>query len=397
MINGSTAAPLQHAWFEDNIRGTPLTAFISGTFSVAIFFVLSGFVLSVGFFQSRKLAIVRKLAVKRYLRLMLPALVSVLIAYMFIKLNLYQGSAARLITQSSALPAEWVHNPNLIQALHEGLAGIFLQGPVDNYNSVLWTMKYEFIGSFIIFAFLMLFGKSSKRWLIHAVLVAALYSTWYLGLVLGMILADLFVHRRVVFENFKQGYYYLLLGSGIVMGAYPGATSAGTMYDHLNFQWLTYEQNQAIYTIFGAVCVVVAVLNIKFLKLFMASKVMSKIGSYTYSLYLVHQPLVYIVGVGLFMVLSRHFGYNRSVFLSFGLTIPVVILATLLFYRIIELPSMRVAAYFEEVYSGRREINFQLLKEKFSTIRTQVWLSGAYLRHVWSTRFSYNDIETEEL
>src|SRR4051812_4008381 len=64
----------QHMRLEDNLYGNPIMAFLSGSFAVAIFFVLSGFVLSIGFFATKKHEILQKLAAKRYLRLMLPAL-----------------------------------------------------------------------------------------------------------------------------------------------------------------------------------------------------------------------------------------------------------------------------------------------------------------------------------
>ena len=46
-------ARAEHTPFEDDIFGTPLSIFYAGTFAVAIFFVLSGFVLSIGYFQTK--------------------------------------------------------------------------------------------------------------------------------------------------------------------------------------------------------------------------------------------------------------------------------------------------------------------------------------------------------
>ena len=44
-------APVQHQRFEDNLFGNPLFGFISGGLAVSIFFALSGFVLSIGYFK----------------------------------------------------------------------------------------------------------------------------------------------------------------------------------------------------------------------------------------------------------------------------------------------------------------------------------------------------------
>jgi peptidoglycan/LPS O-acetylase OafA/YrhL len=87
MVFGPSVASTQHMGLEDNLFGSPFRIFFAGTFAVAIFFVLSGFVLSIGFLSKGKKIILQKLALKRYLRLMLPALASVMIAWLLITLG----------------------------------------------------------------------------------------------------------------------------------------------------------------------------------------------------------------------------------------------------------------------------------------------------------------------
>jgi len=61
---GPGVTSVQNMRYEHFLHGNPAMVFLSGTFSVAIFFVLSGFVLSIGFFQTGKLEIIKKLAAK---------------------------------------------------------------------------------------------------------------------------------------------------------------------------------------------------------------------------------------------------------------------------------------------------------------------------------------------
>lgn len=61
---GPAAGSVQNMRFEDNLYGNPIMVFLSGTFAVGIFFVLSGFVLSIAFFQTKKSEVVKKLATK---------------------------------------------------------------------------------------------------------------------------------------------------------------------------------------------------------------------------------------------------------------------------------------------------------------------------------------------
>jgi peptidoglycan/LPS O-acetylase OafA/YrhL len=373
----SNLAPVQHFWLEDNIHGTPLATFLSGTFSVAIFFVLSGFVLSVGFFATKDTAIIKKLASKRYIRLMLPALASVILAWVYIKLHLSQTAEAYNISLSSALQNEWIMIPRFLGAIKEGMISIFVVGPEHHYNSVLWTMKYEFIGSFIVFTLALIFGHSNKRWIIYLALAFGLYNTWYLGFILGMALADIYVNKPQLIQKIKQPFFYGLLGIGIIFGGFPTAYSVGTIYDHMSFFWLAESKNQSLYMSIGALFIVMSVLSIGFLKKAMSLRVMSQLGKYTYSLYLVHQPIIYTLGAGLFVMFTGFMGYNRSVALAIACTIPVVAVATYLFHRFIEIPSINFASYFEQVYTGQREVN---LKRKYAIMRLNLTAKMSMLR-----------------
>src|SRR4051794_16656837 len=63
---------------EKLVFATPLHLLVSGNFSVCIFFVLSGFVLSAKFFRTHERSVAVASAWKRYLRLELPILGSVM-------------------------------------------------------------------------------------------------------------------------------------------------------------------------------------------------------------------------------------------------------------------------------------------------------------------------------
>src|SRR4051794_11019896 len=54
----------------------------NGEFAVRLFFVLSGFVLSLSYFRQPSLVTLRSAAVRRYFRLLLPIAGSVLLAYL---------------------------------------------------------------------------------------------------------------------------------------------------------------------------------------------------------------------------------------------------------------------------------------------------------------------------
>ncbi len=361
---GSIAAPVQNMRFEDNLYGSPLNVFLSGGFAVGIFFILSGFVLSIGFFQTGKESIVKKLATKRYLRLMLPALASVLLSFMVLSLhfNAFRDEAT-LITHSGTV-GEWGFMLNIFDALYQGTFGIFFGGFV-NYNPVLWTMTYEFIGSFIVFMFLLLFGKSSYRWGIYLLLGIATFSSWYFGFILGALLADLYANNLAPFRKQDRRFAVPALVVGLVAGGYPFGSTQNTIYNFLHIPALTGPQNNALYISVGAALVVIAVLSLPKLSNFFARPKVSQLGKYTYSLYLTHYITLVTLCSAFFVFFSRFLGFNKAAVLSVLLTLPVIVALTWVFEKYIDQPSIRLASFVGDVLEGRRTIQSP---QKISTL-----------------------------
>jgi len=332
--------------FEDNLYANPFSIFLSGPFAVAIFFVISGFVLTVGFFQTKDQMIIKKLAMKRYIRLALPALASILIVFLVLATGLgVLKLNAESITQSIWLIGIWPMAPNLGDALIQGLVTIFTIGDVS-YNPVLWTMKYEFAGSFLVFIVAILFRQSKYRWILYLALAIAFHNTWYLGFILGMILADLYVLGYFPFSYKKKPLMILALAVGLFFGSYLYGSSQGTIYEFLKFSWLDDTMSQMFYFSVGAALVVIAVLTLPQLSRIFESKFISGLGKFTFSLYLIHMVVLFTVGAGFFLLFSSFVGYSVAAALTIVATTPVMILATYLFERYIDAPSIRVSGVF---------------------------------------------------
>src|ERR1700722_3214142 len=111
-----------------------LNALYSGRFPVMIFFVLSGFVLSYSFFVSGKKSSLASAATRRYFRLAIPVLTSLLFVFVLIKLHaMYQveASAARVVPAGTPelnegwLTRYYVPNVSLKQTLRQALFETF--------------------------------------------------------------------------------------------------------------------------------------------------------------------------------------------------------------------------------------------------------------------------------
>src|SRR5690242_3876355 len=69
--------------------GSPVLASIDGPAAVALFFVLSGFVVPLGFFREGRLRVAVQSVAKRWLRLAVPAVLTALLSYVLFRLGLF--------------------------------------------------------------------------------------------------------------------------------------------------------------------------------------------------------------------------------------------------------------------------------------------------------------------
>jgi peptidoglycan/LPS O-acetylase OafA/YrhL len=362
---------VQHMRLEDNLYGNPLNVFLSGGFAVGIFFVLSGFVLSIGFFQSGKESIVKKLASKRYLRLMVPALASVLLSFLLLSLHFNANRDASVAITQSGTIGEWSFPLNIFDALKQATYGIFFES-VKYYNPVLWTMTFEFIGSFIVFLCLFLFGKSNYRWMVYGALAMATFCTWYEGIILGMVIADLYAHKKLSFLNNNRIAAGGVLLLGLFIGGYPFGDPAGTVYSFITLPWVDESANITIFISLGAVLVTMGILSFAPASRFFALPRVSKLGKYTYSLYLTHTLILLTLTTTLFMFFIHSMGYNKSVALSFLISLPVIAVVTWLFERYVDAPSIKFANYFSDIHLKDSEVEMaNQLKQYVSNLKNK--------------------------
>jgi len=368
VMAGVAASFTQHMRLEDNIHGNPLAIFFSGGFAVIIFFILSGFVLTIGYFQTKRAEIIKSLAARRYLRLMLPALASVLLCLILIKLNIASIDRAAVLTQSSWLTGAWHFNSSLLDAVYNGTLGIFLHGK-SSYNNVLWTMSSEFVGSFMVFGFALLFGKAKHRWILYVVLLVVTFNTLFMAFVIGMILADLYSHDMVRDKLKLKAIHALpLVAAGIFFGGYPNGEVQGTIYEFLRLHMLDgfHLDFYNLYWTFGAGLLVFAAIFSRSVAMFLGKPRINILGRYTFSLYLVHIPVLYVFTTFVFVNVYDGIGYNAAVVAAFVVSVPVLYVCTLLFERYIDRPSISAARWCANIFEGKEELH---QKELYTSIK----------------------------
>ena len=184
--------------------GSPLFFLINGKGAVVVFFVLSGYVLALkGFRESPVKAILEAMA-KRWVRLAPLVCASALFAYGLFSLGMYHyedvadinGSPWLTGSRSGQQLPEHSH-PTLHLVLAQSLYRVFLYGDAT-LNTNLWTMQWEFYGSFLVLTAALFLSYRLVLW--PALLLSASWLLWhYMWLfpfMLGVFAASLRLHER---------------------------------------------------------------------------------------------------------------------------------------------------------------------------------------------------------
>jgi peptidoglycan/LPS O-acetylase OafA/YrhL len=306
------------------IAGTPLNVLYNGNFAVCIFFILSGYVLTYKFFRDKNPEALASGAFRRYFRLLIPVLFSNFLVFVLMKLSLFYNVDVGHITKSMWWFTDtWTFRPDFPGLLKESFFGVFVLDEC-NYNPVLWTMTYEFFGSFLVFIVAAVFGRFKYRNLIYFVLCILLFQTYYMAFIAGLILSDLTFNGYLeVFET-RIGKLVLV---GLLLGSYPaGMDVSNTIYIFLQFGFIS--NNPMLFHILGSVCILLAILNSKKLQRLFSTRPLAFLGRISFPMYLMHLPVIGTFTCFLFLVLLKYFDYYTSFAVSFGFSIFLIFIVS---------------------------------------------------------------------
>jgi peptidoglycan/LPS O-acetylase OafA/YrhL len=314
------------------IAGTPLNVIYNGNFAVCIFFILSGYVLTYKFFRDKNPEALASGVFRRYFRLLVPVLFSNFLVFILMKLSLFHNVEAGIITKSTWWFSDaWKFRPNFFGMLKESFFGVFILDE-SNYNPVLWTMTYEFFGSFLVFIVAAVFGRFKYRNLIYFVLCCLLFQTYYMAFIAGLILSDLTFNGYL--EVFEKKIAKLIL-VGLLLGSYPaGMDVTNTVYDIIHFRFL--NNNPMFFHILGSVCIMLAIINSKKLQRLFSARPLAFLGRISFPMYLVHLTVIGTFSSFLFIALLKHFDYNISFGISFILSMILIFIASVYINRYID-------------------------------------------------------------
>jgi peptidoglycan/LPS O-acetylase OafA/YrhL len=310
---------LLHHLFVDGLPANSLMAdralwakvfFLNGTLAVSVFFVISGFSLSIRYLETGDGRALGRIAAGRYLRLALPIFAICALTYGLMISGLIPPAAQR----PAPLDQFLTFTPTIEGLLGFSLIKVFVAySGAESYDPPLWTMSYEFFGSFMVFALIAGLRPSRLRGLLLVVLFVLLTAAQtYLALfVAGILIADLFALTRTSTAANRAG--AMLCGTGVLLVMLPHT-------------WFA-----AVY-LGGASCLTAGAVLCAPVRRFFETGLSGFLGWISFPLYLVQAAVIYVLAPrGLDLLASCGFAPETQRWLLDFALIPVALLCAVAF------------------------------------------------------------------
>lgn len=322
------------------IHNSPFGFIYSGTSAVYIFFVLSGYILTYVALKNNVNKLI-SMSLKRYPRLMIPAVVSCVFAYLIFT----------FLHIDKSMLTDWINkygdfNYSLIGSIYSGTIESFLFG-YSPYNPVLWTMQIELIGSLVVFAMCYIRYNSSSFLITigFIIFLLALTGVKIISAKLGLGLIA-----------FVAGHLFYLYGKNIsfmlsMLLFVTGLYLAGTHNQSSSYSLITSIFGSKSYILGNFISGIIIVYSIIFsnvLSALFSKKIFVFMGKVSFSVYLIHLPIISSLGVLFFSYFIKYFNYDMSAFLSSISVIFLTYAIAVFYFRYVDQPGMVLSNQFSK-------------------------------------------------
>lgn len=278
--------------------------FLNGTLAVCIFFVVSGFSLSIRYLETGDERGLARIAIGRYLRLALPIFAICAIIYALLRLGVIPPAERR----PSPLDLFVAFVPTIKGLLSFSLLNVFVSySGAETYNPPLWTMFYEFFGSFMVFSIVAITRSWQLRtWAIGTLFIAlAACQSLFALFVGGILIADLY-------GQFDRSRFADLTGATLC--------AAGLLLLLLPQVWFAF-----VY-LAGAACLTAGVAFCTPVRCLFENRLSDFLGWISFPLYLIQAAVIYSLSLHGLDVLAA-FGFEPSAqrWIVGAATVPVAI------------------------------------------------------------------------
>lgn len=303
--------------------------FSGGHLAVAVFFVISGYVLSakpLSLIQARetvKLADnLRSALFRRWFRLFIPVL-----ATTFIWMTSWHVLKIRSGNPIAALPEKnWRDEVWKWYCDFKNFSFIFTGDAWNQYNDHTWSIPMEFRGSIVIYTSLLALYRckaTTRLWCEVSLIIYFLYIVdgWFCALfMMGMLLCDLDMladqdQLPEIFSRLKprqNWIYYVFFLISLYLGGVPSISNdIGHLRRSPGWYFLSFLKPQAVFDFrwffrfWSATLIMLSIPRIPWLKGFFETPFCQYLGKVSYGFYLVHGPVLWTLGDRIYAASGR--------------------------------------------------------------------------------------------
>jgi peptidoglycan/LPS O-acetylase OafA/YrhL len=321
---------------------SPLHVLTAGTEAVLVFFILSGFVLTLPVLRAAKFDWLSYYPA-RVIRLYLPVIAAIVFAVALVLI---------LPRMLGSDPSPWMRDHSGKLAWTTPLTDAFLLAGTSNLDGPLWSLRWEVLFSLLLPVYVWVGIRLAKRWLLLTVVISVLVALvsildlsalqYLLVFAVGVLFATGLdgVTRSVARINAspRHALWWLLI---TVFGV-VALTANWTLGPHLAGRSHGIGQ---FFVVLGAAAFVYVAFGSALAIRMLTTRPVQWLGAISFSLYLTHEPIVVAVAQ-LLPTPADHY----TIFIA----TPISLLVGWGFARLVERPSLHLSRAVKHAVAGRR-------------------------------------------
>lgn len=348
---------------EKPLSHTPLFFLVDGYTAVYIFFLMSGFVLAQSFSSPNLTAINH--ALKRIIRLFIPTFTAGLIAYLLLFI-FNRPSTELLRTTGSEWAASLMHVPSTLShiltdlllgsmvigydstSIFSGISFLNAAAPAitSSANPPMWTLHAELWGSLLTLLIVLAYRTLDPRlfWLLFFACILTVGTSHYVLFLLGFaayacrnLTHRVFgrIERYIAIPLVLAGIYVSSIQSGWIGEAFLSVLTPVTIFHASS----TASANHTI----AAVFILSGIALSSPIKCALSHKISLWLGKISFSIYLLHFPILFTIGPAIFLLAYPAGGYIGATGITLAVCAPLTIIFAYFFERIVDRSAIRIA------------------------------------------------------
>lgn len=361
VFNGTVFLPHLPNDLDAKIIQTPLMSLINGRLMVGVFMVISGMIITIQVMKNNDEKKLSEIIFKRYFRFTFVLFFFCLLIFVMKKLGLFFAPECVEITGARGTLGIYANDFSLQDCFKHAFFLIPFKKNTA-FSLAFWCIKDMLIGSYIS----ILLGIAAKNLNKYSlILFAVLYimfaynNFWFSTFVLGSIIGYVYIHKEEFYDPGKVKVYdaagVILFIAGMVIGTYPWRIQPTNFYASLGALIPEGMDKAVFFEIFGGFMIVCG-LSMSRIRFLFCTKPMLFLGKLSFSIYLLHVPVLYSLGCWMMIMLNKaNADYILSTILIFAAVLTAVLAVSYVFNRYVETFCSKLMIKLWQVFSRKTD------------------------------------------